>query len=483
MPYKKSEYSILMIDDSEDDFMLIRGLMANMADTFHLEWISTYEYGFEAVLSNSHDLYMIDDYVADKSGLDIIREIRATGIEKPIIFLTRQGNRQLDIESLRLGASDFLVKPSLSGEGLEHSLRHCLQRYEYSRLYMENQRLLRSFFNTNNAPTFIMSADCFLEETNPAFIAKFGKDKVGKSIATIFADPHDFEFNLRNLQVVRPFQNWSTQLIDIEQNLIESSLNIFRYNNEADHRVYYFGVINDITQLRRAEKQLALAEQVSMTGKMARIMAHEIRNPLTNINLAADQLREELEERSMPQENVEFVDIIKRNSQRINNLIKDLLNSTRETRIRKTEADLAGVIRNTLKLIDDRIILKKINLKDEKLIDGVVLELDEERLKMAFLNIFTNAIEAMEHTTLRKLEIAMSTKGNDIKVLISDTGVGMSQEDKKRIFEPFFTKRSGGVGLGMTTVLHVLTAHDASIQIDSQEEKGTKFQISFPKPE
>ncbi|MHB1277008.1 MAG: two-component system sensor histidine kinase NtrB [Bacteroidia bacterium] len=482
MPYKKSSYSILMIDDNEDDHFLLLGLLATMGDIFKLDWIQGYEYGIEAVMTNSHDLYLIDDRIVDRSGLEFIREIRAFGIDKPVILLTPMASKELDIEALKSGASDFLVKSSLSARDLEHSLRHCIQRFEYTKMYQESQRLLHSFFTTNIAPTFIMDENCVLKETNPAFQIKFGNDKVDTLIAGIFADQEDFDFNKKSLQVGRPFQTWSTFLIDKEQNRIESSLNIFRYHAETDNRVHYFGVINDISQLRKAEKQLALAEQVNMTGKMARIMAHEIRNPLTNINLAADQLREELEALQVSAENLEFVEIIKRNSQRINNLIKELLNSTKETKFQKSKTDLAGVIRDALKLVDDRIILKKIQLKVDKLIDGILLELDEQRLKMAFLNILTNAIEAMETKEIKKLEIVMTTDDSDIRVTISDTGVGMSEEDKKRIFEPFYTRRSGGVGLGMTTVLHVLTAHDASIHIDSTTDKGTKFQILFPKP-
>ncbi len=482
MPYKKSFYTILLIDDNEDDQLLLKGLIATIGEIFKLDWIGGYEYAIEAVMSNSHDLYLIDDQVVDKSGLDLIREIRGFGIDKPIILLTHTGSHELDIEALKTGASDFLVKSSLSPRGLERSLRHCIQRHEYTKLYHENQRLLHSFFTSNISPTFIMDSDCVLKETNPSFQSKFGNDKVGAWIAGIFAEQTDFEFNKKRLRVGRPFQTWSTILVDKEQNRIESSLNLFRYHTEADNKVHYFGVINDISQLRKAEMQLALAEQMTMTGKMARIMAHEIRNPLTNINLAADQLREELEARQIPVEYVEFVDIIKRNSQRINNLIKDLLDSTKETKIQKQKVDLAGVIRNALSLIDDRILLKKIRLKVDKLIEGIVLELDEQKMRMAFLNIFTNAIEAMENTEIRNLEIAMEVNKHEIMVHISDSGVGINDEDKKKIFEPFFTKRSGGAGLGLTTVLHVLTAHDAGIQIESTRDVGTKFQITFPIP-
>lgn len=480
MPFSKPGYHVLMVDDSEDDYLIVKEIMAELGSMYHLDWASSYDKGREAILANSHDLYMIDNVLGAGYGVDLIRETCAQGCDKPMILLTGVGNKQLDIDALKAGAADFLVKDNLNLDGLERSLRHCLQRFEYGRMFLEQQRLFRSFFETSIAPTFILNSDFVVEESNPAFQNKFGSHLDNNSVSAIFSDEGDFEKVKNHLSQGKKLENWFTILIDHEQLGTEVLINISAYHSQYNDQLHYFGVINDITQMRKTEKQLALAEQVNMTGRMARIMAHEIRNPLTNINLAVDQLREEFEEQEVTGENLAFIDLIKRNSQRIDNLITDLLNTTRETKIRKQENDLASIIRNALKLVADRIILKKITLTVDDLADGMILALDSERLKIAFLNIFTNAIEAMENPEIRELKISMLSNENDISVLISDTGIGMTEEVKKRIFEPFYTGRSGGIGLGMTTVVNILTAHDASIHIDSEPGKGTRFTISFP---
>src|SRR5690606_27426564 len=109
-------------------------------------------------LSEEYDLFMVDNLLGAHKGIDLIREASSKGCDKPMILLTGAGDKQLDIEALRVGAADYLVKSSLNADRLERSLRHCLQRYEYSRMYREQQRLFRQFFDTSFAPTFVLDS-------------------------------------------------------------------------------------------------------------------------------------------------------------------------------------------------------------------------------------------------------------------------------------------------------------------------------------
>src|SRR5690348_8097536 len=157
MPFSKPVYSILMVDDSEDDYLIVKELLSELGDRFHLDWCPNYDKGVELILTNQHDLYMIDNVLGVGYGVDLIRQICGQGCEKPMILLTGVGDKQLDIEALKSGAADFLVKDNLTTDGLERSLRHCLQRFEYSKMFMDQQRIFRSFFETSIAPTFIMN--------------------------------------------------------------------------------------------------------------------------------------------------------------------------------------------------------------------------------------------------------------------------------------------------------------------------------------
>lgn len=482
MPYTKEKYKILMIDDDEDDYFILEDIIQELGPQFSIDWCADFSEGWNALMADQHDLYLIDNLLGAENGLDLIRNAQEHGLTKPMILLTGAGNKQLDILALRYGAADYLVKSELSFETLERCIRHALQRYEYGKMIREQQRQFRVFFESSFAPTFILNGDFTIEEVNPAFIEKFGSATSGSSLSQLFESSASAQQVLQKLQR-KAIENYSTLLIDKEGSIVEVILNISRYSAEGGEAFQFFGVVHDLTQIRKAEKQLALAEQVNMTGRMARIMAHEIRNPLTNINLAADQLREELEEKGSDEDDLAFVDLIKRNSERINKLITDLLNTTKETKLTKSPYDLKKVVEEACELIRDRIILKKIDLKIDGLVDGLEFPMDAERMRIAILNIFTNAIEAMEDAENRQLHIVLDyEKAKTLNLSICDTGRGMTDDVKRRIFEPFYTGRSGGMGLGMTAVMNILTAHDALIEVTSKVGEGTCFAISFPNP-
>ncbi len=480
MPFSKEKYSILMIDDDEDDYFILSDLVKELGEHLSIEWVSTYDLGLKTLIENRHDLYMIDNLLGAENGLDLIREGVERGNSKPMVLLTGAGNRQLDIQALRYGAADYLVKSELNFESLERCIRHCLQRYEYGQIFLDQQRQFRVFFESSLAPTFILRSNLSFEEVNRAFIDKFGIIQDNETLSRLFVSLEE-AIKIEKHLVNGALDNYATHMHNKELKVIDVLLSVSHYHSDTGEGIRYFGVINDLTQIREAEKQLALAEQVNMTGRMARIMAHEIRNPLTNINLAADQLREELEEKGSDEDDLAFVDLIKRNSERINKLITDLLNTTKETKLSKEPYDLKLVVEEACDLIKDRIILKKIDLQIEGLVEGVYFPMDAERMRIAILNIFTNAIEAMEDSESRQLKIILKQDdGNQIQLDICDTGRGMTDDVQRRIFEPFYTGRSGGMGLGMTAVMNILNAHDTQIHLESKLGEGSCFSMRFP---
>lgn len=480
MSFSKQNYSILMIDDDEDDFIILSDLVKEIGKHLTIEWVSSYKSGIKTIHEKRHDLYFIDNRLGAEHGLDLIREARENGNTMPMVLLTGAGNRELDIQALRYGAADYLVKGELNYESLERCIRHCLQRYEYSQIFLDQQRQFRVFFESSLAPTFILHSDLSFEEVNRAFIEKFGSIQDNKTLTRLFVSIEEAA-KIENHLNQRAVDNYATHMHNKEMKVIDVLLSVSHYHSDTGEGIRYFGVINDLTQIREAQKQLALAEQVNMTGRMARIMAHEIRNPLTNINLAADQLRDELEEKGSDEDDLAFIDLIKRNSERINKLITDLLNTTKETKLSKEPYDLKLVVEEACELIKDRIILKKINLHIEGLDDGVQIPMDAERMRIAILNIFTNAIEAMDESESRELKISLKHgQGNQIQLDICDTGRGMTEDIQRRIFEPFYTGRSGGMGLGMTAVMNILNAHDTQIHLESKLGEGSCFSIRFP---
>lgn len=239
----------------------------------------------------------------------------------------------------------------------------------------------------------------------------------------------------------------------------------------------YIGVIRDMTKRRQADKELVQAEKLSMTGKIARTIAHEVRNPLTNLTLALEQLKDEVPD---DVEDAElYFSIIKRNSERIGQLITDLLNSSKPKDLKLVHQPLNGVVNQAIALVKDRLQLQNMQLDMSLQPDLPDVALDADQMNIALLNLFINAIEAMKPGE-GVLRIVSSQEDNRIRLQISDNGKGLSKEDMSKLFEPFFTGKTEGTGLGLTTVQNIVRSHKGNIEAESEVGQGTSFVLSFP---
>lgn len=251
---------------------------------------------------------------------------------------------------------------------------------------------------------------------------------------------------------------------------------------EADERVaeYQQQLRERIEELDKANKeliQMRSIEKFASTGRIARTIAHEVRNPLTNINLAVDQLKSEAN--GQEKENYIFMlDLINRNSVRINQLITDLLNSTKFTELVYKKVSVNQLLDETIELAKDRIQLNNIGVVKHYSDDICDIAVDTEKIKIAFLNIIVNAIEAMEPDR-GILQLRTQSLDNKCVVTITDNGPGIDAESQSKLFEPYFTTKTKGTGLGLTNTQNIILNHNGHINISSERGKGTSFIISL----
>lgn len=248
----------------------------------------------------------------------------------------------------------------------------------------------------------------------------------------------------------------------------EASKSADEYRKQLQNR------INQLADLNTELIELRSLEKYSVTGRIARTIAHEVRNPLTNINLAAEQLRSEFG----PTDATEMLfTMIARNSDRINQLVSDLLNSTRVSELSFESVSVNTILNDSLDLARDRIELKHIEVIRDY--DGEIcpISVDGDKIKIAFLNIIVNAIEAMEDRGI--LKIQTENKNNRCIIRISDNGKGMVKSEMGKLFEPYFTTKEKGNGLGLANSQNIILGHNGSISAKSEEGKGTTFTISF----
>lgn len=467
--------NILVVEDDEDDFFLTKELLNDVQANVELEWAPGYDEAIALINQRIHDVYLIDYRLVQRSGIEVLQYIIAKGISSPAIILTGKGDPKIDLEAMQSGAAEYLIKGSFDAITLERTIRYATEQADLVRRLRENEKKYRNIFERSRDIIFIMDKEGKIIDINSATqntlgysnaeILEFGKK-------SFFSSPHDYEFMMESLMEEREIFNREISFVTKSGSRIPCILNTTLLDKE---RGIFMGICHDISERKKIEETQRSADKFIASGKIARMLAHEVRNPLTNINLAVEQLRTpdtEEEEKKV------FLDLIDRNSDRINNLISQMLLSTKFSELGIKPYSINNLLEESLTEAEDRIQLKKIRIQKHFDTDICDIQIDPEKMKIAFLNIIINAVEAIDHSNGI---IRITTEKNDEKciITISDNGSGIRQEDMDQLFVPFYTNKSNGTGLGLTTAQNIILNHKGTIRVESEINKGTSFTISL----
>lgn len=203
-------------------------------------------------------------------------------------------------------------------------------------------------------------------------------------------------------------------------------------------------------------------------------LAHEVRNPLTAINLAVELLKQS----GLDEEQQQFINVILRGSERIKELINNLLKPAQPLETVPGLYATSQLLEEALLLAKDRILLKNIVVSKEYAEAGPGVMVDREKMKIALSNIIVNAIDAMASEGGQLKLVTKSTNGCTTAE-IHDNGIGISEECLKNIFMPYFTNKQGGLGLGLAVTQDILRANHVTVDVRSVEGAGTCFILSF----
>jgi signal transduction histidine kinase len=299
-------------------------------------------------------------------------------------------------------------------------------------------------------------------------------DAIGKQLLDFIPNPIQKQHFHDVMEMDMEIENYELELLTGTKT-VKTCLISASYQLENDEEKYIQGIIHDITNLKKAEAATIQAEKLAASGRFIRTLAHEVRNPLNNINLSVENLIEQSED----EDEKMYLEIIQRNGKRINDLITELLQSARPSEMNLGSVLLQDVVRQVIDSVADRAMLRNITIRYMPAEQELMLKADASKLIMAILNIVINAIEAVEDNT-GLIDITVTPKNKYVLLEISDNGAGISPENKSRLFEPYFTSKRNGMGLGLATTLTILRAHNADIEVDSELEHGTTFRLIFP---
>lgn len=245
----------------------------------------------------------------------------------------------------------------------------------------------------------------------------------------------------------------------------------------------YVIAFQDLTELKRMEEEVRRRERLAAVGELAASIAHEIRNPLTAMSGSIQVLQHGLQ---VKDEHARLMDIILRESDRLNRLITDFLSYARSSDRKEERFDLASVTRETLEMFRSGLQEGEGAIQVEsKCPDSLIMKGDEQQMRQILWNLLMNAKQAMPKGGQLSVEIkdGFEQPESFVEISIKDSGKGIPKDILPKVFDPFFTTKEEGTGLGLAVVYRVVESHRGKIDVQSEEGRGTSFVIRIPRAE
>jgi signal transduction histidine kinase len=305
-------------------------------------------------------------------------------------------------------------------------------------------------------------------------------------------------FNLHSLVVI-PLLSKEKALGAIAADHVEPGRNITRETLEsvmtfaqqaglAIHNAFMYQELKTFSQqmeekiqkttadLRKTEAQLIRSEKLAALGQLAAGIAHEIRNPLTSINILIQSTMQKLPSEDPQREDFK---VIEEEIHRINEIIDHFLQFAKPASPHLERAEITSIFEETLQLL--RPQMEKLQIFIEKDFQSLpLMTIDNEQVKQVILNLLMNAIQAMPGGGQLRLGGEVSKDGQWIRLSIQDSGVGILPEDMDKLFDPFFSTKEGGMGLGLSIAHRIIDQHHGKIEVESAPGKGTLFTVWLP---
>jgi PAS domain S-box-containing protein len=438
-------------------------------------------------VTGAHIAIVDSEAIANKPAL-LLGKLKGKLESIPIIYITKALESAEEIEAVKSVAAEYITKSSLTGQSLRNCVRWVLQYSDLQlALEQQNHRYESLFYNAVD-PSFFLAADWTINQVNDAFVNTFGlkSDSLqGMAFSNLVHDSRDFDNIKQKIDSDgRGHINCELQFTRLNRKsrflghlkLTASSEYASPGNRGTRVITGYHGSLTDIGYRERLRKIKDRADRVDMTYRLARTLAHEIRNPLTNINLALETIKDTTE---VDKAATELLELVKRSSYRINSLIDQLLTSSERSKLTINDCDLVSLLKDVIEEAKDRATLVQAQLQTDFEATDFNYPCDSQKIKLAISNLVCNAIESIKG---EGGVITIGTYKDDeyLIIYVEDNGSGMSEEVKKSLFDPFFTNKENGIGLGLTSAQTIIAEHEGEIEVETAEGHGSTFSISLP---
>jgi two-component system sensor histidine kinase HydH len=279
-----------------------------------------------------------------------------------------------------------------------------------------------------------------------------------------------------NLMQGQPILEQEMECSFSNRKTVPLSVSASRIVNEDGEFVGNIIILRDLGEVRRLQEEVRRKEKLAALGRLAGGVAHEIRNPLSSIKGLATYFGSKFAEES---EDKESANVMVREVDRLNRVVSELLELARPSELKLKHADINELLAHSVRLVQQDAQAKNIEINLSTSDDVPLIQVDSDRLSQCLLNIYLNAIQAMGEGGILSVK-SLLRKNGTVKVEIGDTGKGISPNDLKKVFDPYFTTKPSGTGLGLAIVHKIIEAHQGNIKVESTPGKGTVFSIVLP---
>ena len=491
--------TVLLVEDNVGDARLIvEALREAATGDFVLEQVQGLEPALERLRRAGVDVVLLDLGLSDSQGIETFQRTHLAAPGKPIVIISGLDDKQMALEAVRLGAQDYLVKGRIEGPLLAQAIRYAIERKRAEDALHASERRALTLFDAVDLIVLGLDSGGVVDYVNPFFLQLTGytrEDVLGQPWIERFvpkahqAGMSGLFLELYDRDLHAHYQNPIVTKAG-EERLVAWTNTVVRDREGRPSGTLSVG--EDITEHRRLEEQYRQGQRMEAVGRLAGGVAHDFNNILTAILGYAELLLMEL-----PPDSEHLADAaeIRTAAQRAAGLTRQLLAFSRQQVLQPTVLCVNDVLANVENMLC-RLLGENVALRTALAPDAGNVRADAGQLEQVIVNLAVNARDAMSAGGKLTIETANAELSEDyaeanqpvvagqyVMLAVTDTGVGISPENRLRIFEPFFTtKEQGkGTGLGLSTVYGIVKQSGGYIWVYSEPGKGATFKVYLPR--
>lgn len=490
---------MLHIEDQERDVALIGRHLSRAGYEVDSARVDTPEAMKVALETREWDVILCDYSMPQFDALQALKLMKEINLDIPFIIISGTIGEAAAVEAMRAGAHDYLMKdslarlvPAIERESAEAENRRARQKAE-EQLRLQSaavQAAANAIIITDRAGRTLWVNPAFTETTG------YSIDEIkGKNPRVLRSGKQDRAFYEEMWGTILAGNVWHNTIINRRKDgtLNREDLTITPIRDDTGAITHFVGIKQDITQLAQAladlqtksaelaamTQQLWQASKLATVGELAASIAHELNNPLATVSLRLEALALQLAE---DEQKLRAVEIVADEVDRMAKLVGNLLQFSRRTHQQISTLDVCEEIDSSFELIEYHLRSNRIKVSRDYAPDVPTIQADRQQLRQVFLNILTNASDAMTDGGEITARVTQNPSPKHIQIEFTDTGAGILEAELEKVWDPFFTTKpeGKGTGLGLAICRRVVEEHRGSIWIESSPGAGTTLKIIFP---